>query len=527
MLAHRWAISRALRLVVVALVWSGPALAGPVPSSGDPAAGAGRDALTVCLPAYVDSFDPTDHRSRITQLVLKNIFQSLTARDRDLNVVPELAESWRSLDPLTWEFKLREGVKFHNGVDFSARDVKFTFERVLDPGALGDGRSSPRRELFEPVAGVLVVDDHTVRFTTKRPWPILPMMLSLQEIVSEKHFRTVGPEDFREKPVGAGPFQLESVRNGQRIVLTRFDGYRHPESRRRAGEQGNPVRRLVFDVVPQKVDQIARLKRGEADLIFGVPPSAVDILRRTPGITVMSHPGTRCFFAEINCARGPFSDRRVRQALNHAADTQALVRHVLAGHGKALPTALLPAAFAFNKELAPYSHDPDKAKELLDAAGYPPNRPVLLHCDNECREFGNILALFLTRIGLPVSLTISDSRKPEAVGATAEWDVFVGSWGNSTLDPIDILAPKFKSDGKGNYSSYRNPEVDRLMEEAEHSEGMAHRAQAYMRAQAIVHEDAPMIFGYVSEEFYGLRERVRNFRPSLTGIFQFRDVHLQ
>jgi peptide/nickel transport system substrate-binding protein len=484
-----------------------------------------RNDLTVCLPAYVECFDPTDHRSRITQLVLNNIFEALTARDQDLKVVPRLAESWRSPDPLTWEFKLRRGVRFHNGDAFSAHDVKFTFDRIITPGAL-NGRSSPRGELFEPVSHVVVVDDYTVRITTKRPWAILPLMLSLQEIVPERYLKSVGPEGFEEKPVGAGPFRLQSFQNGSRIVLTRFNDYCDPKPHPGIAER-NPVQNLIFEVVPQKVDQIARLKRGEADLIFSVPPCSVDILKKTPGIAVQSHSATRCYFAEINCAKPPFTDRRIRQALNYSVDIHALVRHILAGYGKPLPTVLMPNGFAYNTALAPYPHDPQKARELLEAAGYPRNRPVVIHCNNEDREIGNILTLFLTRVGLSASLHVTASYRPMSFGAEAEWDLCVGSWGNSTLDPIDILQPKFKSDGKGNYSGYSNREVDRLMEEAERSSDMEHRAEAYKRAQAIIHEDAPMIFGYASEEFYGLRERVRNFHPSPTGMLHFKDVYLE
>jgi peptide/nickel transport system substrate-binding protein len=512
-----------LGLIVLIQVW-GFMVCGALAQSAE-GTDTARDTLTVCLPTHVDSFDPTDHRSRITQLVLKNIFEALTARDQDSRVIPLLAESWRPIDPTTWELELKKGVKFHDGSDFTARDVKFTFDRVIHPRAM-DGRSSPRGELFEPVAGVEIVDDTTVRFITRRPWAILPMMLSLQEILPEQYFRSVGSEGFRQKPVGTGPFRLHSVPAGNRIFLTRYEHYR--DSRDGGRPEGkSPLQNLIFEVVPQKMDQIARLKRGEADIIFSVPPSAVDILENTPGIVVSSQRPTRCYFAEINCAKAPFADRRIRQALNYAVDRSALVGHILGGHGKPLPTVLQREAFGYNNRLEPYPHDPGKARELLEAAGYPENRPVLIYSNDEDREIGSSIALFLTKIGLSVKVHVTASYRPETVGPDAEWDIFVGSWGNSTLDPIDILPPKFGSDGKGNYSGYKSQELDRLLDEAESAANMTERAEAYGRAQMIIYEDAPMIFGYASDELYGLRERVKNFHPSPTGMFELKDVYLE
>ncbi len=480
--------------------------------------------LRVCLPAYVDSFDPTAHRSRITQLVLKNIFESLTARDARGSTVPQLAESWKSIEPSTWELTLKKGVRFHNGDARTARDVQFTFERVMQPGGL-DGRSSPRAELFEPIRGVEAIDEHTVRIKTSRPWPILPMMLSLQEIVPEGYMRSVGTEGFQEKPVGTGPFRFASTESGRRIVLTRFDGYHgagKPCPTKEAG--GTPVLKLIFEVVPRKIDQIRLLKRGETDIIFNVPPSAVEILTNTPGIRVLSQKATRSYFAEINCARAPFDDRQARQALNHAVDISGLVSHLLAGHGRALATILLPETFAYNDSLSPYKYDPALAARMLHAAGAPPGHPVLISFNDEDREIGNIMALFLTKTGLSARVRPSASYRPAKVGPEADWDVFVGSWGNSTLDPIDILPPKLGSDGPGNFSGYRNPEVDRLLDEAERAVEPAARAEAYRRVQAIIFEDAPMIFGFAADEFHGLRERVLNFTPSPTGLFPFADI---
>lgn len=161
--------------------------------------------LTIGISSPIVTMDPTNHRDRITQVVLKNMFDSLTTWNLDMKVVPQLAESWKALDDTTWEFKLRRGVKFHNGDDFTAEDVKFTLDRVIKEEAI-DGKTSPRKPLFEPLSAVKIIDKYTVQLETEKPWAILPLMLTLQEIVPKKYMLKVGSRGFQLNPIGTGPF---------------------------------------------------------------------------------------------------------------------------------------------------------------------------------------------------------------------------------------------------------------------------------------------------------------------------------
>ena len=183
-----------------------------------------KNKLTIGLDSSIVSLDPTDYRDRNTQVALKNMFDSLTTRDKDLKVVPQLAESWKTLDDTTWEFKLRRGIKFHNGDEFTSKDVKFTLDRVTRDGAL-DGKTSPRKGLLASLSSVTVVDDYTVRIQTTKPWAILPLMLTLQEIVPMKYMMEVGSPGFQKKPVGTGPFQFVGKEDQHELILTRFENY--------------------------------------------------------------------------------------------------------------------------------------------------------------------------------------------------------------------------------------------------------------------------------------------------------------
>ena len=496
------------------------------PCSGEPLAVKGeRNKSTICISSPVLSLDPTNHRDRDTQVVLKNMFDSLTTRDNTMKVVPQLAESWKVLDNTTWEFKLRRGVTFHNGDDFTAEDVKFTLERVTKEGAL-DGKTSPRRALLGPLSAVEIIDDYTVQIETEKPWAILPLMLTLQEIVPREYMKAVGSKGFQMKPVGTGPFRFVKAEGEGLVILERFEDY-YGGSPEIPPVQPAPLKYLLFKTVRERIERIAMLKREECDIITHVPPEAIGILEMVPGIQVLSCPATRSYFAEMNCAKPPFDDRRIRLAMNYAVDMEAVTDHILLGHGRILPTVLLPNAFAYNDFLKPYPYDPELAKKLLADSGFPEGISIAINCTEEDRQFANVLAVFLTKVGVKSLITVVDRKRPRALGKGALWDIFVGSWGNSTLDPVGILVPKFNSGGRGNYSNYSNGMVDQLLSRAEGTLYTLMREEYYNQVQEIIYRDVPMIFGYAAEEHYGVRGRVRNFIPSSGGMMNIHDVYIE
>ncbi len=346
-------------------------------------------------------------------------------------------------------------------------------------------------------------------------------MLSLQEIVPATYMKAAGSHGFEAHPVGTGPFRF--IRNiaGNGIILERFEGY-YGGSPRISPVQKAPLKQLIFKVVPSQLDRLAMLKAGRCDIIFNVPPESIPILKMSPGIRILKVPATRSFFAEINCTRPPLNDRRVRQALNYAVDIETMIRHKLQGHGKVLSTILLPNAFGYNPQLHPYPYNPAVARQLLDAAAYPDDRPIVIYSNRDDLVFADSIALFLTKLGLQTRLMIAPSFRPQTMGPDAPWDIFVGSWGNSTLDPAGILPPKFRSNAYGNFSGFASPDADNLMLKAQSTMDKPLRTEYYHQIQAIIFNEAPMIFGYAPDEYYGIAKRVKNFRPSASGMI---DLH--
>ena len=483
------------------------------------------DTLVLCIQSPLDSLDPTNHRSRNTQRILKNIFDSLTTRDNANKVLPQLAESWRLIDDTEWQFTLRKGVRFHNGQCLTSTDVKYTLERVIVEGAI-DGGTSPRKSLLDAISRVDIEDDLRVRIHTRYPWPNLPLMLSIQEIIPSDYMQKVGSDGFEKHPIGTGPFQWVSGNPGTEFHLKRFDDY-YGCSPLKPPVQVAPLQQLVIKVVSSKLDQMVMLKTGRTDMILNVPPESIPILEMSPHIRILKVPATRSYFAEINCTKPPFDDVRVRRALNQAVDMDAVVTHKLQGQAKALSTVLLPNSFGFNPELRPYPYDLATARRLLNAAAFPADRSIAIHFSGDDHVFADSLALFLTKLGLSTRITVSPVARPDTTGPAAPWDIFVGSWGNSTLDPMGILLPKFKSMGPANYSGYSSTLLDHLMIQAQSTMDDDQRVTLYHRIQKILFDTAPMVFGYAPDEFYAVSDRVRNFTPSSTGMIELHDVYFQ
>src|SRR5712692_5781166 len=276
-------------------------------------------------------------------------------------VAPSLAESWSvSPDGLVYEFVLRKGPRFHNGEPVTAEDVKFSFERY---------RGISAKALKERVASVDVVDAGHIRFRLKQPWPDFMTFYGTPAtgagwIVPKKYVEKVGEDGFKKAPVGAGPYRFVSFTPGIELTLEAFDGY---------WRKTPSVKRLVFKSVPDITTRLAMLKRGEADIAYGLPGEIGEEVRRTPGLTLRPTPFVSTHwlvFVDQWDPKSPWHDRRVRLAANHAVDRQAVNQAENLGFSK-ITGSIIPASFDFYWQPPLHPYDPARAKQLLAEAGYP------------------------------------------------------------------------------------------------------------------------------------------------------------
>ena len=467
-----------------------------------------QDALTL---------DPANPGNRDTETIIRNMYDGLLTRDAAMQVVPELADSWRQVDPVTYEFHLRDGVHFHDGTLMTAEDVKFTMERVLG-GKIG-GQTNPRKDLLGPLTRVDIVDPHTVRFVLRQPWPLLPAMLPFQEIVSEAFVKKVGDDGMVSQENGTGPFRLKEWSRGDRIVMERVPDYYGGSP---AVPPVGPARvdRVIYKVMPDNASRVAALLAGDIDIINGLPVTSVSRVRDNPGTAVMAVNGTRTFFLAINVARPPFNDVRVRRALNHAVDRKLIVARLLNGLATPLNGVLSPDAFGFDADLPEYGYDPARAKALLAEAGVP-NLALTIDVDGAQKDTAEAIASMMTRSGIAAKVQVWETAVIVPIWRDAakrrDHDLLFTSWGNASLDPSDIMMPAVHGGGRGNSAGYASSEVDKLLDQAEVETDQVKRRAMYLQVQQMVHDDAPWVFLWLPQDVYGVSKRLHGFKPSADG----------
>jgi len=317
------------------------------------------------------TLDPAMYRDRETESVIHNIYDGLVTRTPTGAVVPQLAESWEFHDDTICEFILRQGPIFHNGEPVTAADVLFTFNRVLQPNAIG-GKSSPRRALLGSLLKVEQTGPRQVRFILEKPLAAFLQALVHFQIVPRNYVRNKGDAALHDNPVGSGPFRFISGRLDKEVVLERFDEY-YGGAPFLMPVGPAPVKNVVFKTMPDPTTRVAALLAGEASIIQALPVDFVQLLSNRRTVKVSAVEGTRSYQLELNNDRAPFNDERVRLAMNCGINWEKILKNVYGGHGDRLATCFLPSGFGHNPYLRPHPYDPEKAKTLLKKAGYTPD----------------------------------------------------------------------------------------------------------------------------------------------------------
>src|SRR3984893_12309779 len=277
-----------------------------------------KDTLTVALVAHSPTLDPHMHFDRVGILVNINMFDSLIHRNPKLEFEPSLATSWKALSDTQWEFKLRKGVRFHNGETMSAEDVKYSFDRVID-----QTKKSPQYGNIRAIKEVRVVNPETVHILTDKPFPLLLERLVFFPIVPKKHIEAVGDQAFgTTSPVGTGPWKFVEWKRDQLIRLEAFDQHWRGKP---------PFKHLIFRAIPETATQVAEVKTGGVDIIRDVSADLVPELKTHPQAYISSTPILRVHYVNLDMRVAPFDKKGVRQAANYAIDKSAIIQKMMAG----------------------------------------------------------------------------------------------------------------------------------------------------------------------------------------------------
>ena len=438
-----------------------------------------------------------------TNTQLEHIYDRLLDRDpRTFKPKPMLAESWRIVNDTTWEFKLRRGVKFHNGEPFTAQSVKATIDYALDPASKSHFASAAYWGLVKEVQ---VVDDYTVRFVTKQPWPNLVDSASLTNslIMPAKALRELGPQKLAQQPIGTGPFKFVEWKRDERLVLERNPDYWQGPA---------DVARVTFRFIPEFSARMAALLSGEIDIMKDVPPHVVEAVERSGRAKLRATVSSRInYLALVNLKPGPMQDVRVRRALNHAVNVDELIAQVLKGRATKICGPLSPA----NVDYAPvecYPYDPQRAAALLREAGHDPAK-LQLTLDTPSgrypldKDVSLAIAAQLGRLGLKVNVVVNEwGTHLDKIKNRKTGDMFFLGWGPA-LHGQGTVQPLFLADQT--YSSYgNNPVLNEKIRRASTLLDPKARAEAYAELQRLIRDEAPWVFLWQQHDLYGVASHI-------------------
>jgi peptide/nickel transport system substrate-binding protein len=477
--------------------------------SAEPAGEAEPDGgtLVVAQSADIDNMDPAMHRDRITQAVVRNVFEGLVNQDADLDPIPELAEDWEAIDDTSWRFHLREGVEFHNGEPFNAEAVQFSIERVLD-----EDQGSPRASMLDMISEVEIEDDYTVVIRTDEPAPTLLPSLAVNEIVPPGYVEEVGDDEFAAQPVGTGPFEFESHTPNEEVVLQANADY----------WGGAPeIDTLIFRPIPETASRIAELGSGAVHIAAEIPPDLADTLG--DGVEASPVDGTRVFYLAMNVTEAPFDDVDVRRGVNHAVDRDELADDLLDGFARPVVQPLFPEAIGYHEGYEGYDHDPELAGELFGDAA-----PVQIDVEERDQFLAEAVAGQLSAAGLEVSVNTMEAGAFTAAIESGDSQAYLQSWGVAEGDSDVIFARHFYSPSRADafYTGYENAEVDALVEAGRSTVDIEEREEIYAEAVEIVMDDAPWAPLVNPQEIYGVADSVQNFEPSRVGRFEVAESSL-
>jgi peptide/nickel transport system substrate-binding protein len=463
--------------------------------------------------------------------IVVNVYDGLTRyKDGTLEPEPALAESWTiSDDAKTYTFKLREGVKFHDGSNLNAEAVKFNFDRMLNEDhPYHNTGPFPLSFYFSSIAETNAIDEYTVEFKLKEPYaPFLSNLAYPTGLIVSPAAVMEHGEDYGRNPSGTGAFKFAEWEANAKAVIVRNDDY---------WDGAPPLEAVVYRPSTDANTRIAEMLAGGLDIMVETPPDALTQFRDNADFKVLEQAGPHVWFLILNLKEGPFANKAIRQAANYAINKKALVQNILQGTADVAAGPTPPAfAWAYNESLQPYPYDPDKAKALLEEAGYD----------------GEDLTFYVTEGGSgmldPVAMGTAIQADLQAIGMTVnietyEWNTFLGkvnpglegkadmaemAWMTNDPDTLPFLALRTEAwpdNGGFNSGYYSNEKVDELLSMARQSTDQDERADLYKEMQTIVRDDAPWVFVANWKQNAVTRASVENFDLQPSFLLMLQDV---
>lgn len=464
--------------------------------------------LTIVYGSALSTPDPQGVSNAPRRAVDANVFNRLFRADSNMEIQPELVESYEQVDDTTLHIKLIEGIKFHNGDPLTAEDVKYSIERVaLDESMI-------EYTFFKPISGVEVIDDYNLNVTTHEATPVLIDLLSkpASDILPSKYMEENGLDFFNENPVGSGPYKYVEWIKDDRVVLEPNEDY--------FKDVEFEWEQVIVRTIPESTTRVGELLTGSADIIDDVPPNEWERIEAEDGVSIVRGDSSRVILLIPKASPdSPLNDPKVREAIDYAINKEALAEDVLLGAGKPMRTRSPEGVFGSHPELASTSlYDPERAKELLAEAGYENGLEIDFQAPTDGYVLINDVAELIVQMLQEVGITVNYEQRQ--INSLIE-DLQLGDndglsligYAHAYMDASYALSGYYSERGE-KVTGWKSDKFDELYEAALSNLDDADREKQYQEMQEIVAEERPYIHLYQQLNNYGASDSIE-FSPRI------------
>lgn len=472
-----------------------------------------KEVLIFAQGADVTSLDPHIGRETPAVTVHCQIFDTLVATDSEKNIVPHLAEKYEVVGEKAVKFFLRKGVKFHNGEELKAQDVKYSLERAS---------VSPRvTYIFDFIDNVEIVDEYSVIVHTKMPYaPILNNLAHPCGAILNKKVMEADEESVKTNPIGCGPYKFVQWKQNEGVTLEAFEDY----------YMGAPkTKRVEMKVIPEAAQRLIALETGEIDIAYGIQQNDVEKVVNNEKLEIASKNTSSVTYLTLNTTVAPFDKLEFRQAMAHAIDKQLLVDTLLYGQGQTTNSIITDVVFGGVKEQKGLEYDVDKAKELLEKSGV--TLPVEITIDvNDSQtriDTCQVLQSMFQEIGIEAKVNVMEFGAMIEKANKSDAGIQMAGWITSTSDADYTFYPLFHSSmagAPGNRSFYSNASVDEKIMQARETTDYNERKKLYAQIGDIIAQECPVIPLYSTKENVGLNKKVKSFEADPIGYHKLANV---
>ena len=477
--------------------------------------------------------DPQAEMSLAMYGVARSVYSTLVrlGYEGDLDVYPDLAESWDvSDDGLSYTFHLRQGVKFHTGQELTADDVKFTFERLYDPamaspaamfGVFIEGVDARLEGNADDVPGIVVLDKYTVQFNLTQPYGafLAELVTPSLGILCKEEVEKWG-DDYLVHPSGTGPFKLKDWVRGEKLVLEANEDY----------YEGRPALDVVeIIIIEDEATGILKYENEELD-IYGVPSAELDRLMADPELSkqIVSVPALDTYYFQLNNFSPPLDDVRVRKAIAHAIDRQAILDTIIKT-GQLASTVMPPGLPCYNPDVEPYEYDPEKARALLEEAGLEDGFSMTVLQRSESEIVDAIVAQ-LVEVGITLEQQMVERSAFWDIAYKGQTDSYYLSWWADFGDPHNFFAYIWRSapETEESKNMYVNPEVDELIDRAAVTTDMDERCELYHQIEQIgIEQDCQRVWLWHLETQRMVQPWVKNYHLPPTDVAFYYPIDIE